>query len=149
VVPALLALAALAQACAAQASLVPGAPPGDCRSALRVGIVACQATDAAAAQSGPAPAAARAVSEAQVDAFLQQWGKPPREAVRALLDPSDENILAWIGSQRSTLSVARYVATRMTELQARTDDHRATAAAPAVNPAATGPAASAAQGLER
>jgi hypothetical protein len=100
-------------ACTAQESLVPGARAGDCRSALQVGIVACRAMHGAVAPG------ARAATEAQVDAVLQQWGKPPREAVRALLDPTDENILAWIGSQRRTLSVARYVATRMTELQAQ------------------------------
>lgn len=97
---------------AAQLVLMPGALLGDCRSALRVGVVTCgdRIGDFDNAQS---------VSEAQVTEFLAEYGKPPREAVRALLDPSDNNIAAWIRKQRQVTSIASYVAKRMTEMQSQ------------------------------
>ena len=103
---------------AAQPVLVPGAAPIDCRSALRIGVVICGEGIADSAQ-------ARTVSEAQVTEYLAQYGKPPREAIRALLDPSDSNIAAWIRKQRQVISVASYVATRMTEMQSQLRADRA------------------------
>ncbi len=126
-------LIALAQAGAAGAALEPGAQPGDCRSALRVGLVICKRPDFAA--PGDAPVS-RAASEAQVNAFLDQYGKPPREAVRALLDPTDENIAAWIHQQRQVVAVASYVASRMSQMQAGLD---AGQAPPMQGPGAAGP----------
>ena len=108
-----LALLVSARVCAGQASLAPGAHASDCASALRIGIVSCRATRNGAARADP--------TEARVEAFLQQYGKPPREAVRALLDPTDENIAAWLRVQRRTVSIAAYVAGRMTELQGHLD----------------------------
>lgn len=89
--------------------LIPGALSIDCGSALHVGVVTCDgsAVDSTHNQS---------VSDAQVTEYLAQYGKPPREAVRALLDPSDTNIAAWIRKERQLVSVAGYLASRMTEL---------------------------------
>jgi hypothetical protein len=97
---------------AAQSVLVPGLLLVDCRSVLRVGIVTCgeRTADSDGAQS---------VSEAHVTEYLAEYGKPPREAVRALLDPTDDNIAAWIRQQRRVTSIATYVATRMTEMQSQ------------------------------
>jgi hypothetical protein len=122
---------------AAQPVLVPGALPADCRSALRIGLVSCSQpalndlTDSATpGHVVPPPvdlmpiidfSRPRSVSEAQVNEYLAQFGKPPREAVRALLDPTDANIAAWIRKQRQVLSIASYVATRMTEMQMQLD----------------------------
>jgi len=52
--------------------------------------------------------------ESRIDTYLANYGKPPREAVRALLDPSDDNIRALLAQQEKTLSLAGYVAARMT-----------------------------------
>jgi hypothetical protein len=103
---------ALASGHAAQPFLVPGALTSDCRSALRIGVVSCGGRTADREDR-------RAVSEAEVSQYLAQFGKPPREAVRALLDPSDANIAAWIRKQRQVVSIASYVATRMTEMQSQ------------------------------
>jgi hypothetical protein len=92
--------------------LIPGASPTDCRSALTIGVVACD-------QPVLASGSFRPDSEERVDQYLAEYGKPPREAVRALLDPSDANITAWIQKQRQVLSTASYVAARMTEIQSR------------------------------
>jgi hypothetical protein len=101
-------------AAAGHSVLAPGATPTDCRSVLRIGIATCE----------PAIPDSRSVSEAQVAEYLAQYGKPPREAVRALLDPSDRNIAAWIRKQRQVISVANYVATRMTEMQSQLEPDR-------------------------
>jgi hypothetical protein len=60
----------------------------------------------------PAPAA----RESEVEASLAQWGKPPREAIRALLDPSDENVAALLKFQADSVARARRLAERMTVL---------------------------------
>lgn len=57
--------------------------------------------------------------DTEVAAFLADYGKPPREAVRALLDPTDENIAAWMQAQQKTLAISAYVAQRLTALQER------------------------------
>ncbi|MDT8992874.1 hypothetical protein RQP54_18515 [Curvibacter sp. APW13] len=57
------------------------------------------------------------VSEAEVDAYLQNYGKPTRESARAMLDPTDENIAAMARSIRQQTATASYVAGRMTALQ--------------------------------
>jgi hypothetical protein len=98
--------------------LVLGVLPTDCRSVLTIGVVACGEPTADSAQS-------RSISEAQVTEYLAQYGKPPREAVRALLDPTDANIAAWLRKQRQVISIASYVAHRMTEMQSQLEtDHR-------------------------
>lgn len=116
---ALLGLLALACRAAAAALTAPadtgptaGADVSDCRSVLHIGITSCPAP---APDPGPVPP----VDEEQVDRYLADYGKPPREAVRALLDPTDANIAAWAVRQRQTMAVAAYVAARLTELQAR------------------------------
>jgi hypothetical protein len=119
--------------------LHPGAATPDCRSALRIGPVAC--ADAATGEAG----ARKARLERAVDDFLAGYGKPPREAVRALLDPTDQNIAAWALAQRRTLDLAAYVGNRLTALQ-RADaspspDAIAPATAPATAAATAGPAA--------
>jgi len=106
-------------------ALRPGADLADCRSALRTGPTACTdgpaTADTAAGEEGGAPShpvdLAVPPLEAQVDAFLASFGKPPREAIRALLDPSDAHILAMARKQDETLAIAAYVAARMTQLQ--------------------------------
>jgi len=108
-------LASTQAAGAPDAVLVPGAAPAECRSALRIGVTACrdELVDRARFQ---------AVDETDVDRTLAEYGKPPREAVRALLDPSDENIAAWARKQRLVIVVASYVASRLTEIQSRLED---------------------------
>jgi hypothetical protein len=57
--------------------------------------------------------------DAAIDAYLAAYGKPPRAAVRALLDPSDENVAALLAEQsRQELRAAR-VAARLTRLRER------------------------------
>lgn len=90
----------------------PGPRIADCRSALRPGWTRC----ATPAQQARAVLRKRRI-DAEISAFLADYGKPPREAVRALLDPTDDNIRAWIRTQQKTLAVAAYVARRMTALQ--------------------------------
>jgi hypothetical protein len=125
----LLALPASAQGGATSAAayvLEPGADLSDCRSALRAGPSRCAgSTVASAPAASGSPLAVQAGEsgnaadrlEAQVDAYLAGFSKPPREAVRALLDPSDTNIRAMVRKQDETLAVAAYVAARMTQIQ--------------------------------
>lgn len=101
---------AVRDATATSRVLVPGVTSSDCDSVLRVGLVSCRARPA---ESDRIPS----VSEEQIRDYLSQYGKPPREAVRALLEPSDSNIAAWIRKQRQLISLASYVASRMTEMQ--------------------------------
>src|SRR6267154_2798024 len=113
-------------ACAVHPVLLPGAMLADCRSALRIGVVSCGRLDLVVIgpegrqpdQTGQPPAQ---VSDAQESEFLAQYGKPPREAVRALLDPSDTNIAAWLIQQRRVVAVASYVANRITHMQKQLD----------------------------
>ncbi len=99
-----------------------GVDISDCRSSLRVGPVHC--TDAAGSRpigsqaADPADLAGQgAANDAAIDAFLASYGKPPREAVRALLDPSDENIRALLQKREETIAVASFLAERMSELR--------------------------------
>lgn len=55
--------------------------------------------------------------EEEIDTWLANHGKPSREAARAILDPSDENIAAMARRVRQDAAVAAYVAQRMTALQ--------------------------------
>lgn len=57
------------------------------------------------------------VREEDIDVFLQNYGKPTREAARAMLDPTDENIAAMARSVREQSAKASYVANRMTMMQ--------------------------------
>jgi hypothetical protein len=104
-------------------ALAPGADLSDCRSALRPGPTSCndidgpQAVAAADGMMGRTGTRQTPGLEDRVDAYLASYGKPPREAVRALLDPSEENIRAYLRKQDETLAVAAYVAARMTALQ--------------------------------
>ncbi len=104
-------------------ALAPGADLSDCRSALRPGPTICsdidgpQAGAAADAMTGRTGPRQTPGLEDRVDAYLASYGKPPREAVRALLDPSEENIRAYLRKQDETLAIAAYVAARMTALQ--------------------------------
>jgi len=56
------------------------------------------------------------VKESEVNDFLANYGKPSREAVRAILNPSDENISAMLRVEKSQLAVTAYTAQRRTEL---------------------------------
>lgn len=121
-----LAAGASAAAVAPGDALRPGADVSDCRSALHAGPTNCPeaepssvrgATPDAADTAQATPSDGELGLEAQVDAYLASYGKPPREAVRALLDPSETNIRALVRKQEETLAVAAYVAERMTQLQ--------------------------------
>jgi len=99
-----------------------GADLSDCRSALHLGPSNCSTVS-----SGTVPVPQHAAvgrssgSELQIDdaidRYLESYGKPPREAVRALLLPTDENIRAYLRRQEQTLALTGYVAARMTELK--------------------------------
>jgi hypothetical protein len=106
---------------AAQPVLVPGATPMDCRSVLQIGVATCGEGSTAN------PDRAQSITEAQVSEYLAQYGKPPREAVRALLEPSDKNIAAWVRQQRQVVSIASYVAARMTQMQSQLEADSASA----------------------
>ena len=73
--------------------------------------------------TAPSPSASAAGSspsssmEAAIDEYLASFGKPPRAAVRALLDPSDENVAALLAEQRRQESRAAQVAARLTRLR--------------------------------
>jgi hypothetical protein len=56
------------------------------------------------------------VSEEDIDTFLANHGKPPREAVRALLNPTDANIRAMSAAQTRQIVNAVYVAERQAAL---------------------------------
>jgi hypothetical protein len=94
---------------ASQPVLMLGALPANCLSALHIGVVTCDSNAAESPSAG-------SITEAQVNEYLAQYGKPPREAVRALLNPTDDNIAAWIRKQREVVAIASYVASRMTQL---------------------------------
>jgi len=108
-------LAATQAAGAPNPVLVPGAATAECRSVLHIGVTACRDELVDRGRF-------RGVDETEVDRALAEYGKPPREAVRALLDPSDENIAAWARKQRLMVVVASYVASRLTEIQSRLED---------------------------
>ena len=103
-------------------ALFPGADTSDCHSALRTGPTRCSGSVPLKEPSWPGdvptnlPPKAEEI-DARIDAFLANYGKPPREAVRALLEPTDMNILAMLRNQQQVTAIADYVATRMTELQ--------------------------------
>lgn len=56
------------------------------------------------------------VKESEVSEFLANYGKPSRQAVRALLNPNDDNIAAMLQVEKSQLAVAAYTAQRRVEL---------------------------------
>jgi hypothetical protein len=99
-----------------------GADLSDCRSSLRVGPVQCEtvptATNAALlhGEMNVPPTSGKSGEDA-IEAFLANYGKPPREAVRALLDPTDENIRALLRKREETIAVASYLAERMSEIR--------------------------------
>lgn len=76
-------------------------------------------------EPGPVPRASRtpgqepakSISEDEIDKWLANHGKPSREAARAILDPTDENIAAMARKLRQESAVSAYVAQRMTTLQ--------------------------------
>ncbi|HUN92445.1 MAG TPA: hypothetical protein VMU33_10335 [Burkholderiaceae bacterium] len=128
-----LALAASAwtsTALAASGVLAPGAVADACASALVVGTSGCARFAAGASGAGAERAATAAApagaalprddsEDARIDAALASHGKPSREAMRALLDPTDENILAMMRKEDETLAIAAYVGQRMTDLRTR------------------------------
>ena len=106
--------------------LSPGVLDPECRSALHVGPVSCdesrssfeESIETSGSESRSAPALAdREQEEAKVEAYLASYGKPPREAVRAILDPSDQNIAQWHLAQERTMALASYLGSRLTALE--------------------------------
>lgn len=104
-----------------------GANSTDCGSALRLGLQTCTdpTSGAAATRIERIPnltgVSDAANIDARIDAFLASYGKPPRSAVRALLEPTDDNIRELLAEQERTLSLAAYVAARMTSLKRAQD----------------------------
>lgn len=74
------------------------------------------ASPAKAVESAPAPRD-RDAGESEVDLFIANHGKPSREAARAMLEPTDENIAAMMRRLQRDQAIAAYVGQRMTELQ--------------------------------
>jgi len=128
--------AALAWECPrAGDTLTPGSDAVACSSMLAPGpALRCQEAAArgepasprslpsepTAAEDHPPPReepAPREAGDREVDQFLADYGKPPRSAVRALLDPTDANIEAMRADQLRREIVAAYVAQRLTEMQ--------------------------------
>ncbi len=70
-----------------------------------------------AAARQASPASSKHGTEEEIDTWLANHGKPSREAARAILDPSDENIAAMARRVRQDAAIAAYVAQRMTTLQ--------------------------------
>lgn len=62
------------------------------------------------------PAATTEPTDADIERYLANHGKPPREVARALLDPSDANIAAMLRRLQRDQAIAAYVGQRMTEL---------------------------------
>lgn len=110
---------------AASTTLAPGPSLEDCRSALHPGPVQCGPLSIDASEArGPGAADSRPAREPdglerRVDAFLADYGKPPREAIRALLEPTDEHVRALLMKHEETIALASYLASRMTALRAR------------------------------
>ncbi len=100
-----------------------------CESSFTVGYSNCNkpepSTSATTGTLRPTPVAAprpvknesSGVTEAEIDAYIANHGKPSREAARALLDPTDENVAAMARRIRQDAAVASYVAGRMTTMQ--------------------------------
>ncbi len=57
------------------------------------------------------------VTDAEIDDYLASYGKPPRAAVRALLNPTDDNIATMAAEEKRRQVIAAYVAQRWTEFQ--------------------------------
>lgn len=57
--------------------------------------------------------------EAEIEEYRKNYGKPPAEAIRAMLNPTDENIQALVEYNQRREALARYMSQRMTEIQAR------------------------------
>ena len=115
----------------------PGPTERSCQSSFAVGYSACtrpaaqaptaatvaatvaatQPTPAVQSRTGTTERTVGQVTDAEVDAYLANHGKPSREAARALLDPTDENIAAMARKFRQEAAVASYVAGRMTAMQ--------------------------------
>ena len=103
--------------------LLPGPELTECWTALAPGPLSCTdalpggAKDSEATQLATREISHAAALEQRVNAFLADWGKPSREAVRALLEPSDENIQRMVGKHRETIALAAFVSARMTQMQ--------------------------------
>lgn len=124
----------------------PGPTPGANCSSFAVGPCAPRTVRPTAASSKPpaespaSPARAaepapntrdRDAGEPEVDSFIANHGKPSREAARAMLEPTDENIAAMMRRLQRDQAIAAYVGQRMTELQ-QSDPTLATAPTSAV-----------------
>lgn len=116
----------------AQPAVTPGPQNQNCLSSFRVGYSNCvgepveqkQAPSFVAStpvdtqvQSTTTPDRTGGPTEAEIDAYLANHGKPSRESAKALLDPTDENIAAMARSIRQQAAVASYVAGRLTAMQ--------------------------------
>jgi len=97
-----------------------GASLPDCQSVLHLGPQECgsdRSGHASSREDKIKDISAGSQMEARIDAYMASYGKPPREAVRALLDPTDDNIRSFLQQQETTLALAGYVASRMTALK--------------------------------
>lgn len=117
----------------AQDQMKVGSISTHCASPLIVGVTRCGADEPAPPKPMPKDLPKRSqltppksdaavdpviggVKESEVNEYLANYGKPPKEAVRAILNPSDENISAMLKVERSQLAVVAYTAQRRTEL---------------------------------
>jgi len=119
----------------AQEQMKVGVTTENCASQTVIGTSSCHAEPVAKKPPAPkrtAPLAASApqqasapekedpvvggVKDSEVNEFLANYGKPSREAVRALLNPSDQNIAEMLRVEQAQLGVAAYVGQRRVEL---------------------------------
>lgn len=123
------------QAAMAQDQTVIGSTMTHCASPTFVGATQC--TDKPSKPAPPPPVTSKRVApaknsseqresvgdlvvggvkESEVNEFLANYGKPSRQAVRALLNPSDDNIASMLKVEKSQLAIAAYTAQRRVEL---------------------------------
>jgi hypothetical protein len=110
-----------------QESLAPATPtsaaiPPSNPSITRTAPVLTPARNEIPVASPSAPAIATksavigGVSDKEVEDFLQRWGKPSSEAVRATLNPTDENIAAMRKRNMADVALARYIGNRSAQI---------------------------------
>lgn len=97
--------------------------PGAAASAARGRMQAAPGLDAAADDARTAAGGEQSVARhqgapanADIDRYIADHGKPPREVARALLDPTDQNIAAMMRRLQRDQALAAYIGQRMTEL---------------------------------
>lgn len=70
--------------------------------------------------STAATAVVGGVSEKDIDDHLASWGKPSRQAIRAVLNPTDENIIEMRRKNQADLAMSSYIANRASQIDSST-----------------------------